>query len=298
MDNDRKSEKKNKKDEKPDSEKTDHGWHRWFGNMFKEMLTPLGLEVHTEFFVMTDPPRADVVVIRKPLREWTKEQLMFLPDGIRDSRAAHVLIEFKHTESLDRNTFCKSLGYWIFYKLHHKLEDHEVQSFLVSSKTPAVKTLSRYGYTQTRHAGIFESSDEFADLITVISLNDLADVHYNAFVSLFGSKKKAKLRALKRLLAMIPDIDALIPARLKIFISRIANFLLKKGGNEMELTPEERKDIQDIFNRWIFPNLTLDEVLSKFSDDKVLSRYSQDDLVKRIDPEYMEAYLKSLKKNQ
>jgi hypothetical protein len=30
--------------------------HRWFGTVFKEILTPLGLEVHTELRVMADPP--------------------------------------------------------------------------------------------------------------------------------------------------------------------------------------------------------------------------------------------------
>ncbi|MDM8516847.1 hypothetical protein QUF76_11660 [Desulfobacterales bacterium HSG16] len=64
-------------------DKSDPGWHRWFGSLFKEILTPLGLDVQTEMFVMTDPPRVDVVIIRKPVKEWTKEQLMFLPDGIR-----------------------------------------------------------------------------------------------------------------------------------------------------------------------------------------------------------------------
>lgn len=31
-------------------------WHRWFGSWFKETLSPLGIEVHTEFPIMTDPP--------------------------------------------------------------------------------------------------------------------------------------------------------------------------------------------------------------------------------------------------
>lgn len=298
-------------------DKSDPGWHRWFGSLFKEILTPLGLDVQTEMFVMTDPPRADVVIIRKPVKEWTKEQLMFLPDGIRDSRAGHVIIEFKHTESLDKDTFCKVLGYRVFYKQHYKLKDHEVQSFLVSSKTPAKKTLSRYGYTLTSHDGIFESHQEFSDLITVVSLNDLADAQHNAFVGLFGSKKKAKLRALGRLGAMTPDMMAHVSERPMRFISRIAEFLMIKGGDDMEeLTPEEKETIANILNHWIIPYMTIDkrlegltlddilakydqeEVLARYNKDEVLARYNKDEVFSKYKPEEIEAYLKSLKKNQ
>ncbi len=72
-----------------DDRKNDPGWHRWFGNLFKEALTPLGIEVKTEFFVMTDPPSADIVIIRKPMKEWTKEQSFFLPDGKEQQSRAY-----------------------------------------------------------------------------------------------------------------------------------------------------------------------------------------------------------------
>ncbi|MDM8516846.1 hypothetical protein QUF76_11655 [Desulfobacterales bacterium HSG16] len=215
------------------------------------------------------------------------------------------------------------------------MKDHEVQSFLVSSKTPAKKTLSRYGYTLTSHDGIFESRQEFSDLITVVSLNDLADARHNAFAGLFGSKKKAKLRALDRLGAMTPDMMAHLPEKLMRFIGRIAEFLMRKGDNNMEkLTSEEKKTVANILDHWIVPNLPLGELLSRYSDDEVLSRYSQEkvlsrysqeevlsrysqeevlsrysqeevlsrydanDRLKGLKPEDIEAYLKSLKKNQ
>ena len=79
--------------------------HRWFGTVFKEILTPLGLEVHTEFPVMADPPEADLVIIRKKTAKWTPEQLGYLPDGLRESRAGHTIAEFKHTESLTDDSF-------------------------------------------------------------------------------------------------------------------------------------------------------------------------------------------------
>ncbi len=67
-------------------------WHRWFGIVFKEVLIPRGLDVQTEYPVMLDPPVADVVIIRKKGAAWTPGQLEHLPDGVRDSKAAHVII--------------------------------------------------------------------------------------------------------------------------------------------------------------------------------------------------------------
>ncbi|MCP4353736.1 MAG: hypothetical protein GY795_50455 [Desulfobacterales bacterium] len=101
-------------------------WHRWFVTVFKETLTPLGLEVQTEFPVMTDPPAADIVIIRKTGNDWTHDQLEYLPDGVRESRAEHTIIEFKHTESLTDDALFKTGAYRVFYKEHRRLKDHDV----------------------------------------------------------------------------------------------------------------------------------------------------------------------------
>jgi len=68
----------------------------------------------------------------------------------------------------------------------------------------------------------------------------------------------------------------------------------------MELTPEEQKDIQDIFNNWIIPSLAPDERLDRFGItlDDILSYYGKNEVLSKFKPEDIEAYLKSLKKNQ
>ena len=70
---------------------------------------------------MSDPPEADIVIIRKRGPEWTTEQLRFVPDGLRESRASHIIIKFKFTESLTEDAFFRTGGYGSFYKRHREL---------------------------------------------------------------------------------------------------------------------------------------------------------------------------------
>ncbi len=86
-------------------------WHRILAGMFKELLTPLNITVLPDVRIMTDPPKIDILLIRRETPPWTDEQLMRLPDGIRDTRADHILIEFKFTESVNRNALNQAVAY-------------------------------------------------------------------------------------------------------------------------------------------------------------------------------------------
>lgn len=124
--------------DKPENKKS--SWHRWFGDLFKVSLIPLGLEAETEYPVMKSPPEADVVIIRRKHEKWTEKQLERLPDGIRSTGASHVILELKYTESVNDDAICQTAGYYIFYKRYKELKDDEIQCFLVSSKTPRAST--------------------------------------------------------------------------------------------------------------------------------------------------------------
>ncbi|OQY44182.1 MAG: hypothetical protein B6242_13280, partial [Anaerolineaceae bacterium 4572_78] len=64
---------------------------------------PVGVDVSVDVKVMDNPPEADVILLRREGDTWTNEQLQYLPDGIRDVSAQHVLIEFKYSELLNKN---------------------------------------------------------------------------------------------------------------------------------------------------------------------------------------------------
>lgn len=49
-------------------------WHRLLGRMFKELLVPAGITVLTDVPVMSEPPEADILLLKKEQSRWTKEQ--------------------------------------------------------------------------------------------------------------------------------------------------------------------------------------------------------------------------------
>ena len=67
-------------------------WHRLLGKLLEEWLTPVDIAVQTEVPLLSEPPQADILLLRHSGSRWTKEQAERLPDGLRQSRASHLLI--------------------------------------------------------------------------------------------------------------------------------------------------------------------------------------------------------------
>ena len=80
----------------------------------------MGVKVLTDVSVMSEPPKTDILLLRKEHRRWIKAQLERLPDGVRDCRAKHILLEFKYTESINENAFLQALCYDYLYRCTHK----------------------------------------------------------------------------------------------------------------------------------------------------------------------------------
>jgi hypothetical protein len=118
-------------------------WHVLLATLLKGVLTPYQITVLMDFKVMSESPRADILILRREHPVWTAEQRAHLPDGIRDAKAAHIMLEFKYTESLNERVVYKAIGYDVFYKESQRLKDKEVKTFIVSAKTPRQKTLEK-----------------------------------------------------------------------------------------------------------------------------------------------------------
>ncbi|QTA78289.1 Uncharacterized protein dnl_05100 [Desulfonema limicola] len=162
-------------------------WHRLLGRMFKELLVPAGITVLTDVPVMSEPPEADILLLKKAQSRWTKEQKERLPDGIRDSGAKHILIEFKYSESINENVFRQVLCYDYLYKSGQELKDHEVQTFLTAAKTPRETTLKEFEYFPSEKSGVYHSKNLFLKNIPLILLNELSDKPHNAWIKCFAS---------------------------------------------------------------------------------------------------------------
>jgi len=133
---------------------------------------------------MANPPEADILLLRREQHEyWTDEQLERLPDGIRDSTARHILIEFKATESVSKETFIQTAAYELFYKNSQKITDDDIQTFVICAIQPQKANREQYGYNIRVQPGIYLRSNIILNHITLISLNELPDELHNAWVT-------------------------------------------------------------------------------------------------------------------
>ncbi|MEZ4524524.1 MAG: hypothetical protein R2941_01200 [Desulfobacterales bacterium] len=288
------------------SERPAKQWHRLFVRLIEEVLIPVGFSVTADAPVMSQSPEADILLIRKESDEQHPEQRNRLPDGMRESSASHMLIEFKYTESVNENAFRQILGYDTFYRRTNRLTDKELQSFVISAKIPQERVLTEFGYAQTETAGVYRSTNPLLKKIPLLSLNELSNEPHNVYVKCFASRRKEKQSA----------FDTLRQSELKKFDFQFRGYVdglwclwfdAIKGGYDMktELTPEK---ISEMGRKWfdmVFSTLPAEEVMSRYRpEDRLkglrpedrLKGLRSEDLLKNLRPEEIEAYLKKIRK--
>ncbi len=283
-------------------------WHRILAGMFKELLTPLNITVLSDVRIMTDPPKIDVLLIRRETPQWTDEQLMRLPDGIRDTLADHILIEFKFTEPVNRNALNQALAYDTFFRRTQKsLNPEQIQTFVLSSKTPLKAARGMFGYTENIKSGIYHSANIMLERLPLIAINELSDAPHNDFVKCFASRNNKRQQAFKRI---IQSGRKHLSIAFFYFINGIMKLMNRKeqGGLSMEteITPdlvmEIGKEMYEAMLDGLRPEDFLErfdteEILSKFKPEEVLSRYKPEERLSGLKPDEIEAYLRKIIKN-
>lgn len=174
-------------------------WHRLLGAMLEMLLTPVGITVQTEVQVISDPPKADVLLLRRKGARWTPSQLRLLCDGLRNSQAGQQLLEFKFTESLNGVCLQQAVGYDYFYRQSQQVEAKAIQTSVISARTPRAAVLRQYGYVETETPGIYRSSYPLLDQVQVIVLNQLRPDEHNLFLQCFASQRRVRENAFARL---------------------------------------------------------------------------------------------------
>ena len=237
-------------------------WHQILGRIFTDLLTPLKISVSTDVKVMIKAPEADILLLRREDRFWTKAQRERLPDGIRDSQAAHILIEFKATESLSKETFIQAGAYEYFYKQSQELADEEIQTFVICAIQPQKANREQYGYTIEVQPGVYQSDNLILKPITLISLNELPDQLHNAWVTCLASKKRKRLKAFTLL---GEEGFKFIPKPFKWFIIELWQLISIKEDDDMalNLNPQEIKKIGEMWGANLFSPDELKEAFSK-----------------------------------
>lgn len=222
-------------------------WHQLFAYLLELLLTPHGITVETEVEVSGLPPKTDIVLIQNDA-VWTEAQRQHLADGLRESTAQRLLIEFKATESLDEDAMRQIFVYDTLYRQKCAADKLTVDSFLVVSISSTTDILSRFGYISTQQAGVYRSRYPVYNTIPVVMLNELANSPHNAFFKLFASRRQAKRQAVQGIRRWWWQ-DASKAVRL--YVQTLLDFWLK-GVTLMEvITPEilmkQSRDVKELF---------------------------------------------------
>ena len=266
-------------------------WHRILGKILEELLTPFGISVHTETPVMSNPPQLDILILRRNQEQWTSEQLAILPDGIRDSQATDILLEFKYTESIDDDAWMQAFGYKFFYQQAQQLDDNQIQTFLLSAKQPQSNRLKQWGYKSTKHRGVYQSQERFLNRIILISLNELADEPHNAWVKCFASHKNEKKKAFARLKQLK---SFRMTNFLKGFISGFWQHWFINQGDDMsiEMTVEQITEMGKFWGNTFFSGLTPKERVAGLKPAEVLAEFKPAEVLAEFKPAERVAGLK------
>ena len=291
--------------------------HSLFGALMKETLIPLNLEVESNYEIGKGPPKLDVLIIRRKGNRWTDEQLKFLPDGIRQKECKYVILELKYTESINQIAIFQTLGYLGYYSSLKNININDVCTFLISAKTPNKKTLSKLSFVKTTIKGLYAPKDKLLKPLSLITLNDLSEEHYNLWIKLFSSKKKHKLSALQKLLSL--DLKKMSQELITILFKIIA-FWLKTGEINMQTVQKNvsqemlngiSEDVVELFFSLINPERIIrrfkpedvipqfkpEDVITQFKPEDVIPKFKPEERLKGLDIEDIEKYLQQLKKN-
>jgi len=289
-------------------------WHRLLGALLEQLLTPVGISVHCDVKVMTNSPEADILLLRRHSKYWTQAQKQRLADGIRDSTASHILLEFKYSESFNEKAMLQTLAYDFFYKRSHHLADKTVQSFIISSKTPRTAILNAFSYQQTQQTGIYISRQVLSRHVILIVLNELSNKPHNAWIKCFASQKLQKKKAfgvldVMRLNFMPLAVEYLLIGLWKLWFNHAGEFKMSTeeltpeilmewgkifGGSYLaRLSPEERLAGLDIEER--LAGLDVEERLAGLETEEILSTIDHQQLLAALSVEEIENYLQKFK---
>jgi hypothetical protein len=271
--------------------------HKLLGKILQELLAPLGLTVLTEFELMASPPKGDILILRREQPTWTPEQRALLPDGVRDSQASDILLEFKYTESVNKETLCQALGYDTFYRRTHEVVDEAaVQTFVLSAKTPAAETVEQFEYQPAEQPGVYRSSNIFVRDIPLLVLNELRAEPHNIFVKSFASRYPARRAALETLRAVGLQAFPQTVQALMDFLWR--QWQMKVEAMELEEVEISLEELIELGKQWqelMLASLPPEEVLSHFKPEERLAGLEPEERLAGLPVEEIEAYLRKLK---
>ena len=274
-------------------------YHQLLGSGMRLNLTAVQVFVTTESSILSESPRVDILLLRRQGKAWNEAQRARLPDGVRDSAAAHVLVEFKYTESVTEDGILQAAAYDLFYRQVQRLSKEQTLPVVLSAKTPQKSRLDEWGYQEVQK-GVFRTTIPFVGRVMLLALNRLPARTNNAFVKLFASREQEREAGFasleKSVLAESSDMHA--------YVLGLRQTLNVKGGSIMAevLTPEKVLEYGKRIRQLVFETgtpeerlagLSPDEILAALSTDEILAHLSPDEILARLSPDEILAGLRT-----
>ncbi|MBK8046767.1 MAG: hypothetical protein IPK16_06370 [Anaerolineales bacterium] len=233
---------------------------------------------------MSEPPKADILLLRRHGRHWSEAQRQLLPDGVRDRQASHHLLECKFTESCNAAALQQALGYDYFYRQTQQLAAGELQTYVVSAKTPQRAFLARFGYTPAEHPGVYVTAQPLLDQIVLLVLNQLRHEPQNEFLRLFASQQRVRRETISTVVrqhTVTPWAEQLLAV---VFgLQRL--YQMEENAMQKELTVEDVMVIGDKLRKQAIASATPEEMLAVLSPEAMLAVLSPEERLAGLSPE-------------
>jgi hypothetical protein len=286
-------------------------WHRLLGTLLEKLLSPVGVTVVTEAPIMSTSPKTDILLLKRTPGPWTELQRSRLPDGIRDSHANVIVLEFKYTESLDADALRQTLSYDYFYRQTQHQENPEIQTVLLLAKQPQSETWAKFGYEATAQAGVYRCSHWLLNTIPILSLNELPTEPHNAWVKCFATHRAERRQAFQ----FLKQLDwQMLTVDLEWFVTGLWQYWFDPRGDEMnqeqlELTPEQVTEMGKFWGSLYLSKLSVAERLAGLStEDRLIGLKPEERLIglkpeERLkglslaEMEVLETYLQQVKRD-
>ncbi len=232
--------------------------HQVLGRLLHLSLAPVEITVHTEIDLLGESPKADILLLRREGEEWNAAQRARLPDGVRDSAAGHVLLEFKYTASTNENALAQAVAYDHFYRQAQRLPEEHVLTVVLSARTPRKARLAEWGYRELQD-GVYRSPLPLLRRVWLLVLNELPPSPHNAYVKLFASREQEREAAFA---ALGPPIASESPP-LQDYVVGLQRTLELKGESGMAeiLTPDKIMEMGHEMRQRILETATPEERL-------------------------------------
>ena len=162
------------------------------------------------------------------------------------------------------------MGYDQFYLRGQELKRHELQSFLISAKTPTRGILERLGFKPTDKKGVYASEAPLVHALRVILLNELPNTPNNAVLKCFASRREEYKKAFETIKSSGLLNKSLMFEWLIIGLWRI---VMKQLGPDPEVDGWTPENMMQLGREWF------DSIIEATPAEEVMKHYKPEERV-------------------